>query len=207
MRYHVPTLLLIFTVILPSFHVQNNAQARIYRKVDSEGNITFYNRKPVQRSHVKKIPSTEFDSLINSIAGRENIDPYLIKCIVKTESNFNPDAVSVAGAMGLMQLMQATADIYDVSDPFDPEENLDAGIRHFKMLMNYFQNDIALSLAAYHAGLGRVKRNMRVPRIKSTMAYVKKIMRLYNGSDVQEQKIKQLYTRIDKEGDIIIYSK
>jgi len=145
--------------------------------------------------------------MINRISREEKLDPYLIKCIIKVESNFQPDAVSVAGAMGLMQLMQATARLYNVNDPLNPEENLKAGIKHFNSLMNYFNSDIPLALAAYHAGLGRVRKNMAVPPIKSTINYVNRIMFLYNGTRKNSDKVKRLYKRIDRDGTIHIYSR
>jgi soluble lytic murein transglycosylase-like protein len=109
--------------------------------------------------------------------------------------------------MGLMQLMQETSRIYNVRDPFDPEENLNAGIKHMKGLLNYFNNDIPLALAAYHAGIGVVKKRMKVPPIKSTIAYVKKIMKLYRGNNDPVKKVKKLYKRIEKDGTILIYSR
>jgi soluble lytic murein transglycosylase-like protein len=137
----------------------------------------------------------------------KGIDPYLVKCIIKVESNFNPKALSVAGAMGLMQIMQETGRAYELEDPFDPEENLRVGITHFASLYTYFDKKIPLTLAAYHAGLGRVKKRMAVPPIKSTIDYVNRIMYYYSGKKDYSQDVKKLYTRIDKEGTIHIYSK
>lgn len=158
-------------------------------------------------------PARDFQSphniLIDTISKEKGIDPYLVKCVVKVESNFKADAVSVAGAMGLMQLMQEIAREYNVKDPFDPEENLRAGISHLKSLLDYFDNDISLALAAYHAGIGRVKKHMKVPPIESTIKYVNDIMYFYTGNknnDI-ETKVRKLYKRINREGVIEIYSK
>ncbi len=155
--------------------------------------------------------SDRFDILIEKISRRENVDPLLIKCIIKVESDFNPDAVSVAGAMGLMQIMQVIANSYKVSHPFDPEQNLDAGIRHFSWLQREFRGDTPLSLAAYHAGIGRVKKNMAIPPIKSTTRYVNDVMRIYNRIRGKEDAdyggaVRRLYRKIRKDGTIEIFN-
>jgi len=108
-----------------------------------------------------------------------------------------------------MQLMQEVADIYRVRDPFDPEENISAGVKHFKALLRHFNNDIPLSLAAYHAGPGRVRKHMSIPPIKSTINYVNRIMGIYNGllgkeGGNYEQEVRRLYMTIDREGTIHI---
>ena len=197
-------LITLFSIILS----YNSSYPKIYKKIHKDGTIEYYNNSEYKENSGKKLDlRSEYDLLIEQISKNSNIDPYLIKCIIKVESDFNPDAVSVAGAMGLMQLMQSTARYYDVQDPLDPEENLNAGIRHFKNLMDYFKNDIPLALAAYHAGLGKVKKRMSIPPIKSTIDYVNRVMFLYNGKKDYSYKVKKLYKKIDKDGDIIIFSK
>jgi soluble lytic murein transglycosylase-like protein len=184
--------------------------SEITKKTNSDGTVEYFNsEKSVMTKPFKK---HEFNSpyidLIEEISLQEGVDPYLVKCLIKIESNFNPDAVSVAGAMGLMQIMQDIARQYNVADPLSPEENLNAGIRHLKTLLNYFKNDVSLSLAAYHAGLGRVKKNMDIPPIKSTIEYVKNVMMLYAGNKGNaENSVKKLYKRINSEGVIEIYSR
>jgi soluble lytic murein transglycosylase-like protein len=101
----------------------------------------------------------------------------LIKAMIKTESNFNPDAVSAQGAQGLMQLMPGTSRELRVKDPFDAWQNVYAGARYFRKLLDTYNGNIRLSLAAYNAGPGRVKTSM--PRIPETVAYVSKVMRIY----------------------------
>ncbi len=131
----------------------------------------------------------------------------LVKSIIKVESNFNPNAVSPAGAMGLMQIMQDTAGYYRLENPFDPERNIETGVRHLKSLLAFFENNVALSLAAYHAGLGRVK-NRKLPPIRATIDYVNRVMLLYTGkASYAETFVRRLYKRIERDGTIVIYSK
>ncbi len=123
----------------------------------------------------------DIDSAIEQAAARHNVDPNLVRAVVKVESNFNPNAVSRKGAMGLMQLMPATAHQLNVKNPFDPEQNVDAGVRHLKQLLESYGGDIKLTLAAYNAGAGAVARCSGVPHFAETQNYVKRITNLYYG--------------------------
>ena len=123
----------------------------------------------------------DVDAAIEQAAARHNVDPNLVRAVVKVESNFNPNAVSRKGAMGLMQLMPQTARQLNVSNPFDPEQNVDAGVRHLKQLMENYGGDVKLTLAAYNAGQGAVARSAGVPHFAETRNYVKRITQLYYG--------------------------
>ncbi len=123
----------------------------------------------------------EIDAAINEAAARHNVDPSLVRSVVKVESNFNPNAVSRKGAMGLMQLMPATARSLNVSNPFDPQQNVDAGVRHLRKLLDNYGGNVRLSLAAYNAGSGAVARSAGVPHFRETQNYVRRITNLYNG--------------------------
>ena len=125
----------------------------------------------------------DVDAAIDKAAARHNVDPNLVRAVIKVESNFNPNAVSRKGAMGLMQLMPSTARSLNVSNPFDPEQNVDAGVRHLKKLMESYGGDVKLTLAAYNAGAGAVARSSGVPHYAETRNYVKKITQLYYGGD------------------------
>lgn len=123
----------------------------------------------------------DIDKAIEEAAARHNVDPNLVRSVIKVESNFNPNAVSRKGAMGLMQLMPATARSLKVENPFDPEQNVDAGVRHLKQLLENYGGDVNLTLAAYNAGAGAVARSSGVPRYAETQNYVRRITNLYYG--------------------------
>jgi SLT domain-containing protein len=125
--------------------------------------------------------SEEIDASIVMAAARHNVDPNLVRAVVKVESNFNSNAVSRKGAMGLMQLMPSTARSLKVKNPFDPDQNVDAGVRHLKQLLENYGGDVNLTLAAYNAGSGAVARNNGVPRYAETQNYVRRITNLYYG--------------------------
>jgi len=129
----------------------------------------------------KSFSPQDIDAAIDQAASRHNVDPNLVRAVIKVESNFNPNAVSRKGAMGLMQLMPQTARQLKVANPFDPQQNVDAGVRHLKQLMENYGGDVKLTLAAYNAGQGAVARSAGVPHFAETRNYVKRITQLYYG--------------------------
>jgi soluble lytic murein transglycosylase-like protein len=142
-------------------------------------------------SFVRGKPFTpqEIEAAIDAAASRHNVDPSLVRAVIKVESNFNPNAVSRKGAMGLMQLMPQTARQLNVVNPFDPQQNVDAGVRHLKQLMENYGGDVKLSLAAYNAGAGAVARSAGIPRFGETRNYVKRITQLYYGKTAPGYRI------------------
>lgn len=126
-----------------------------------------------------------FDDLIKQSSLAMGVDHGLVKAIIHTESGFNPKARSKPGAQGLMQLMPATAAMYDVMNAYDPAENIHAGTRHIKYLINRYKN-LELALAAYNAGEGNVKKYGGIPPFAETQDYVKRVLsryrNLYGGS-------------------------
>jgi soluble lytic murein transglycosylase-like protein len=131
--------------------------------------------------HGKVVSQQDIDAAIAMSAARHNVDPNLVRAVVKVESNFNPNAVSRKGAMGLMQLMPSTAKQLKVRNPFDPEQNVDAGVRHLKQLLESYGGDVKLTLAAYNAGSGAVARSAGIPHYAETRNYVRRITDLYYG--------------------------
>lgn len=122
-----------------------------------------------------------FHDLAEEKAREHNIDPELVKAVIKAESNWNPVAVSRKGARGLMQLMPSTAADLGVLNSFNPEENIDGGIRYLKYLLERFNGNLMLALAAYNAGPNLVDRIKSVPAIPETVSYVRRIIRDYSG--------------------------
>jgi len=123
--------------------------------------------------------NVRYHSQIDYYGKRYNIDPNLIKAIIRAESGFDRYAVSKKGAKGLMQLMPGTAREMRVSDPFNPEQNIAGGVRYLRKLLKMFNGDLVLSLAAYNAGPGQVKRAGGVPGITETRRYIKRVLSYY----------------------------
>src|SRR5512135_717543 len=137
----------------------------------------------------KSFTPEQVDAAIEKAAAEHNVDPNLVRAVIKVESNFNPNAVSRKGAMGLMQLMPQTARQLRVTNPFDPEQNVDAGVRHLKQLMESYGGDVKLSLAAYNAGAGAVARSAGIPHFRETRNYVKRITQIYYGGSDASYRI------------------
>ena len=116
---------------------------------------------------------------IDWYAKRQRLDPLLLRAVIKAESDFRYDARSRKGALGLMQLMPSTVEQYHVDDPFDPLQNIRAGSRRLHHLVHRYNGDLPLALAAYNAGVHRVK-DRRVPRIGETRRYVRKVLTHYH---------------------------
>ncbi len=116
-----------------------------------------------------------FRELVDQAARRHGLDPALVDAVVRAESGYDPHATSPAGAAGLMQLMPATARALGVVDPYDPAQNLDAGVRYLRGLLDRF-GDVSLALAAYNAGPGAVLRHGGVPPYRETQAFVQRVL-------------------------------
>lgn len=118
-------------------------------------------------------------SLATAAALRHGLPPDLVLAVVGVESGFRAEAVSAKGAQGLMQLMPPTSRELGVADPFDPEQNLDGGVRHLSALLTLYDGDLTRALAAYNAGQGAVSRHRGVPPYRETQAYVRKVLARY----------------------------
>lgn len=182
------------------------AHADIYRYVNADGVATFTNMKPkgkfevVIREQPKLVEKpvlalaaaptqvsayggamrSRYASQIQAAAQASNLDPALIHAVISAESGYNPSARSRAGAVGLMQLMPETAARYSVTNRLDPEQNIQGGTRYLRDLLQMFNNDLRLALAAYNAGeKAVVKYGNRIPPYQETVAYVPKVMTYY----------------------------
>ena len=193
MKYIV-TLVIFFCL----FFMVSSSSAGIYRYVDENGVIHFTNcpRDPKFKLYIRESredvgdengsssasyvkDSNQYDSLITEFSRKYQVEFALIKAIIRAESGFNPLAVSRKGAKGLMQLMPETAQRVNVSNIFNPKENIEGGVRHFKYLLSLFNDDLRLSLAAYNAGENVVSELRSIPPYRETVDYVKKVLSYY----------------------------
>ena len=175
-------------LVVSLLFLYNPAAADIYRYVDANGTIHFtniptsprYRLFREERSTLRGNSATRYDQLIKEIAGRHDIDPALVKAVIKTESDFDPHAVSKKGARGLMQLMPETLKDLNVYNPFHPRDNINGGVKFLKQLLKRFDNNLTLSLAAYNAGPSVVEKYEAIPPYKETQGYVKKVLNYFD---------------------------
>ena len=163
------------------------ASADVYRYKDKDGVWHFTNiQKDTRytlfiRSKDRK-PSQyieEYEGIITQATQRFNVDPSLVKAVIKAESNFDERAVSHKGAQGLMQLMPGTADAMEVSNPFNPEENIYGGTRYLSLLLKRFGQDRTLAIAAYNAGPEAVETHGGIPPFPETESFVAKVLNFH----------------------------
>jgi soluble lytic murein transglycosylase-like protein len=194
--------------------IPSSASAQIYSWRDANGNLVLSNRKPATPAELKSyaVPQTEtvratrsapairsrmYDDLIIEHAHRNGVRTDLVRAVVQVESGFNPAARSPKGAMGLMQLMPATAREHGVTNSFDPAENIRAGVAYLRQLLDRYQNNETLALAAYNAGPGAVdKHGESVPPYRETRDYVARINRMA-GSRPIELRSNQIYKVVE----------
>jgi len=135
-------------------------------------------------------PRAEVSALVASIATRHQVEPLLVDSVIQVESNYNPYAISSKGAMGLMQLIPGTARRFGVSDTFQPEQNIEGGVRYLKYLMELYRGDEKLALAAYNAGEGAVAKYKGVPPYPETQNYVSQVGKRLDQSREAEKRAK-----------------
>lgn len=183
-------LFLAIVIIVGSFF-STSSFADIYKYEDESGVIHFTDT-PTHKGyklylrtgffHVKDYKDyfKKYDSIIYNYANTYGVDYPLIKAVIRAESGYNPKAISRKGAMGLMQLMPETASLFECENPFDPESNIRTGIKYLKYLINYFNGNLSLAVAAYNAGPKNViKYGYQIPPFSETKNYVKKVMEYY----------------------------
>lgn len=142
--------------------------------------LTNTNNTQIQTS-AKPQHENDFTHIIKTAAERFQLPERLISSVIKHESNFNSQTVSRAGAQGLMQLMPGTAKFLGVKNSFDPEQNINGGARYLRQMLDQFNGDTKLALAAYNAGPGNVKKYGGIPPFKETQNYVQKVLNSFNG--------------------------
>jgi hypothetical protein len=206
------------------------ASADIYRYIDENGVVNFSNvsvGKSKNFKTVKKETKNETSSvsapripgplkaqsasipqsyveIINSASYHHGVDPSLVHAVIKVESDFNPYAMSRKGAMGLMQLMPQTAQELNVRNTFSPHENIYGGVKYLRYLMDRYEGNLSLALAAYNAGETTVKKWGTVPPIRETQNYVKKILSLYNGTGGTLSPRHTIYVGYGEDGALIL---
>ncbi|MGZ3577568.1 MAG: transglycosylase SLT domain-containing protein [Syntrophales bacterium] len=182
--------LFLLVPLLVILSIASPASADIYKYEDAQGVIHLTNIptesgvKYVLIMREKRVlldrklgdNMSQYDDLIIKASEKHKIEPALIKAIIKAESNFNHRDVSPKGARGLMQLMPATASSLQVQDSFHPENNIEGGVRYLRYLLNYFNGNLPLALAAYNAGENAVIRHRGVPPYRETQVYVQRVL-------------------------------
>lgn len=164
------------------------SRADVYQYIDANGTISLTNvpNDPRYRRVIDELPRSravisdgELEPVIARHSRAHRLHPALIRAVIKTESDFDPLAVSRAGAVGLMQLMPQTAVRLDVRDSYNPDENIGGGTKYLRQLLDRFNGNLPLALAAYNAGEHTVERYQGLPPIPETRQYVQKVLRYY----------------------------
>ena len=177
-----------FAIVMPA--AVTPVYADIYVRVDSEGVLHFTNVPTTSnyKVYIKETPKKSFhsynadvfDHVISEASEKHGVSFSLLKALIKAESDFNPRAVSKAGAMGLMQIMPENVRRLKIRDPFDPKDNIMGGTRYLKQLIHRFEGKLHLALAAYNAGPKAVEQYQRIPPFKETENFVKEVMKYYS---------------------------
>jgi len=204
-RTAITAWIVLTTLVLFATFLAPRTSAQITRVVDPSGRQLFINAEPPltaklsatagkSRASIYLPAETSFtgqsrpalrtdrdgvEKLVREAAERHRVDPALVRAVIETESNWNPNAYSRKGAGGLMQLIPTTAQRFGANDVFNPQQNIDAGVRYLKTLLERYNGNLDLALAAYNAGEGAVDRAHGVPSFRETRNYVHKVQDAY----------------------------
>ena len=181
--------------------------AKVYPEQKKQSPLTAAVARPAgdgQRNDSREAVPASYLNIINSACSRFGVDPSLVHAIVKVESDFNPFAISRKGAMGLMQLMPQTATTMNVRNTFSPDENIEGGVKYLRYLLDRYEGNISLSLAAYNAGETAVKKWGTIPPYKETQDYVRKILQIYNGTGKTYAPRYTIYVGAGADGTILL---
>jgi len=201
-RNHNPALAIMVFLFCATLLCAVGAQAQIAKIPSDDGRTLFVNAEPPPLLNLKPRRSASIylppelsltgrnrpgvnldrdgaEKLVREAAERHRIDPALVRAVIETESNWNPSAVSRKGAVGLMQLIPTTAQRFGVNDMYSPQQNVDAGVRYLKTLLERYNGNLDLALAAYNAGEGAVDRAHGVPSFRETRNYVQRVQSAY----------------------------
>jgi soluble lytic murein transglycosylase-like protein len=183
------SLLISFALVACFF---SEAKAGMYQCRNADGTLLFTN-SPTQMgcrllggAYAERSPASgsladpaRFDDFIFTSSNRYGVDPALVRAVVKVESDFNEAARSHKGAQGLMQLMPDTARLHNVGNAYDPEENIEGGVRHLRLLLDLYRGDVPLTLAAYNAGIKAVEKHRGIPPYSETKEYVRRVLNFH----------------------------
>jgi soluble lytic murein transglycosylase-like protein len=194
---------LVLCAIFCASFLAKGANGQIAKVLDDDGRRFFVNAEPLRtpklnaarpRSNIylpaetsltgRSRPAVDMgrdgvEKIVREASDRHRVDPALVRAVIETESNWNPKAWSHKGAGGLMQLIPTTAQRYGAYDVFNPQQNIDAGVKHLKWLLERYNGNLDLALAAYNAGEGAVDRAHGVPAYRETRDYVQKVQNAY----------------------------
>src|SRR5437016_9806126 len=195
-----------------------SAGAQVYRLSEGDGTVHFTNAPTDPRyknlagyssgtsAGFLRLPPADtarYATEIKAAAERYGVPDRLVQAVIRVESGFNSRAVSVKGAQGLMQLMPETASMLGVRNSFDPQQNIDGGVRHLRAMIDRFGNNLPLALAAYNAGEKAVYAHQGMPPYPETRDYVTRVLQFFDGStDGQSVPRTAVYRRVERDGTV-----
>jgi hypothetical protein len=188
-------------------------KAKNYRKIKTEprhqsrsdnSQRSVHPSTEASQSSSKAYSADSYAEIINSACNRHGVDPALVQALVKVESDFNPYALSKKGAMGLMQLMPQTALDLQVRNGFSPDENIDGGVKYLRYLLDRYEGNLSLALAAYNSGESAVQKWGTIPPYRETQDYVQRILKIYGGKESPSRTRYTIYIGHSEDGALLL---